>query len=307
VSPPPSAEQAVNTVDQPAPFVTYALERPVALPVARIASVWPIAKRAFDALFAAALLLATLPVLMAIAIAIKIDSRGPVFHRVRRVGYRGRPLLMLKFRKMHHDAQGGPLTTAADSRLTCVGALLTRTRLDELPQLWDVLCGRMSIVGPRPEDPVFVALHPEQYEAIHSVRPGITGITQLAFAAESSILAPDDPIADYVNRILPGKVKLDVLYARKNRPWLDASVLFWTVAAVIMGRSVAVNRATGRMNTRRRAPAPRLAAEMAGASCTSQVPIPRLSRVLFRRGEMRTRCAWPARGRVPRRGRADLD
>ncbi|HWF49020.1 MAG TPA: sugar transferase [Solirubrobacteraceae bacterium] len=292
-------------MDQPAPFLTSALERPVALPVACTASVWPIAKRTFDALFAAALLLAMLPVLIAIAIAIKVDSRGPVFHRVRRVGYRGRPLHMLKFRKMHHDAQGGPLTTTADPRLTRVGALLTRTRLDELPQLWDVLRGRMSIVGPRPEDPIFVSLHPEQYEAIHSVRPGITGITQLAFAAESSILAPEDPITDYVNRILPGKVTLDVLYARKNRLRLDASVLFWTIAAVIMGRPVAVNRATGRMNTRRRQPAPRLTMEIAGASCTGQVPTPRLSRVLFRRGEMRTLCAWRARGRMARRGRAD--
>jgi lipopolysaccharide/colanic/teichoic acid biosynthesis glycosyltransferase len=251
-------------VDQPVPLISYAFDRPVT--VARTTGVWPIAKRGFDASFAAALLLAMLPVLLAIALAIKLDSRGPVFHRVRRVGYRGRPLHMLKFRKMHAHAQGGPLTTAADPRLTRVGAFLTRTRLDELPQFWDVMCGRMSIVGPRPEDPLFVALHPEKYEAIHSVRPGITGITQLAFVKESSILRPEDPIGDYVDRILPGKVQLDVLYAKRNRLSLDVSVLVWTIGAVVMRRSVAVHRSTGRMTTRRRPAPPRPVQEAAPAA-----------------------------------------
>ncbi|MDQ6807745.1 MAG: sugar transferase [Actinomycetota bacterium] len=254
----------------------------------QVTSVWPIAKRAIDAAFAAVLLLATLPLLVAIAIAIKADSRGPILHRVRRVGYRGRPLNMLKFRKMHHDAQGGPLTTAADPRLTRVGALLTRTRLDELPQLWDVLCGRMSIVGPRPEDPLFVALHPEHYDAIHSVRPGITGITQLAFAQETCILDADDPIADYVNRILPNKVQLDLLYAKKTRIGMDLAVLLWTIAAVIMRRSVAVHRATGRMNTRRRPPSRRLEAVEAGCGGGAEATRSKLPRPVFHRVQLRT-------------------
>jgi lipopolysaccharide/colanic/teichoic acid biosynthesis glycosyltransferase len=267
VSPPPStAEQALPSVEPAVSFLSLPFDRSMERTDVGAASGWPLVKRVFDAVFASVLLLAMLPVLIAIAIAIKVDSRGPVFHRVRRVGYRGRPLNMLKFRKMHHDAQGGPLTTAADPRLTRVGALLTRTRLDELPQLWDVLCGRMSIVGPRPEDPLFVALHPEHYDAIHAVRPGITGITQLAFAEESSILDSEDPVTDYVSRILPGKVKLDVLYATRTRMSMDLAVLYWTIAGVVMRRPVAVHRATGRMNMRRRpAAAPRLEAVETGA------------------------------------------
>jgi lipopolysaccharide/colanic/teichoic acid biosynthesis glycosyltransferase len=218
--------------------------------------VWPLVKRGFDASFAAVLLLAMLPLLALIALAIKLDSPGPVFYRVRRVGYQGRPLDMLKFRKMHNGAQGGPLTTPSDPRLTRIGALLTRTRLDELPQLWDVLRGRMSIIGPRPEDPIFVALYPQHYDTIHSVRPGITGITQLAFANESNILDTHDPITDYIARILPHKVHLDLLYAQKSRLRLDLAVLYWTIIAVIMHRPIAVHRTTAHMNTRRRPTSP---------------------------------------------------
>jgi lipopolysaccharide/colanic/teichoic acid biosynthesis glycosyltransferase len=222
---------------------------------------WGLAKRGIDLALAASLLLATLPVLLAIAAAIKLDSRGPVLFRVHRVGYRGRPLMMLKFRKMHHDASGGPLTTGGDPRLTRVGAVLTRTRLDELPQLWDVLRGRMSIIGPRPEDPRFVALHPEHYEDILRVRPGITGVSQLAFAKESVILDGEDPVGHYVSRILPQKVSLDTLYARRTSLRMDFTIIFWTLIAVIIGLPVAVHRTTGRMNVRRRrrplpAPAP---------------------------------------------------
>jgi hypothetical protein len=164
----------------------------------------------------------------------------------------------------------------------------------------------MSIVGPRPEDPLFVALHPDHYDAIHSMRPGITGITQLAFAQESSILDAEDPIGDYVGRILPNKVQLDLLYAKKTRLWLDVKVIFWTIAAVLLHRSVAVNRSTARMNTRRRPRAPRLEAVDGSGR---PVHTARLPRVLFRRAEVRTSCSWRApwkdRARVARRGRAE--
>jgi lipopolysaccharide/colanic/teichoic acid biosynthesis glycosyltransferase len=213
---------------------------------------WPAVKRTFDVVLAAMLLLAALPVLGLIAIAIKLDSRGPVLYRVRRVGYRGRPLVMLKFRKMHDNAAGIPLTTDGDPRLTRVGSLLTRTRLDELPQLWHVLCGRMSIIGPRPEDPRFVALHAEPYRHILGVRPGMTGVSQLAFAKESVILDDDDPVMHYVDRILPQKVSLDVLYAQRSRFRLDLAIFYWTMVTVILRLPVAVHRSTARMNLRRR-------------------------------------------------------
>jgi lipopolysaccharide/colanic/teichoic acid biosynthesis glycosyltransferase len=209
-------------------------------------------KRAFDVVVSSLLLLAVLPLFALVAIAIKLDSRGPVFYRVRRIGHRGRLFRMTKFRKMRVDATGGPLTTAKDPRFTRVGALLTKTRLDELPQLWDVLRGRMSIVGPRPEDPRFVALHADTYETILSVRPGITGITQLAFADEANILDSEDPISHYVAQILPQKMSLDTLYVSNIRMRLDLAVLVWTVVAMIMGRPVAVHRNTARMRIRQR-------------------------------------------------------
>jgi lipopolysaccharide/colanic/teichoic acid biosynthesis glycosyltransferase len=209
-------------------------------------------KRGLDITLAAALLvLLALPLLL-IALAIKLDSRGPVFYRSSRVGFGGRPLTMLKFRKMHHGARGVPLTAEADPRFTRVGAILARTRLDELPQLWDVLRGRMSIVGPRPEAPEFVALHADAYERILSVRPGITGLSQLAFAEEHSILDQNDLVGDYVGRILPQKIGLDTLYAREYRLGMDLRVLTWTAAAMVMGRRVSVHRQTGALTPRRR-------------------------------------------------------
>jgi lipopolysaccharide/colanic/teichoic acid biosynthesis glycosyltransferase len=209
-------------------------------------------KRIFDVIFAALVLLAVLPILAVIAVAIKLDSPGTVFYRVRRVGYRNAPLMMLKFRKMRNDAAGPPLTGENDPRLTRVGRFLTAARLDELPQFWDVLRGRMSIVGPRPEDPGFVALHEDEYAIIHTVRPGITGLSQLAYAEERSIVKEDDPISDYLARILPQKLRLDQLYARTCSLKLDLVIIRWTIATVLFGTPVAVNRSTGRMNVRRR-------------------------------------------------------
>jgi lipopolysaccharide/colanic/teichoic acid biosynthesis glycosyltransferase len=209
-------------------------------------------KRTFDIVVSLTLLLALSPVLLAVAAAIKLDSVGPVLFRVRRVGYRGSSLMMLKFRKMQHAASGGPLTAERDPRLTRIGKALTKTRLDELPQLWDVLCGRMSIVGPRPEDPCFVALQPDHYEFIHSVRPGITGLSQLAYAEESRIIDPTRPVEDYVGRVVPQKLILDRLYAQRSSLRLDLMIVFWTIVTVLLRRPVAVSRLDGHMNIRRR-------------------------------------------------------
>ena len=120
---------------------------------------------------------------------------------------------MLKFRKMHPGATGAPLTAAQDERFTRVGRLLSKTKLDELPQLWHVLRGEMSLIGPRPEDPTFVALHADEYEDILAVRPGISGLSQLAFADERRILSREDPMSHYVERLLPQKCAIDRLYA----------------------------------------------------------------------------------------------
>ncbi len=186
------------------------------------------------------------------AILIKLDSPGPVLYRARRVGYKGRELRMLKFRKMSDGATGPRLTSGEDHRLTRVGVWLTRLKLDEIPQLWQVLTGEMSLVGPRPEDPEFVKLMRKDYEVILKVRPGITGLSQIAFAEESHILSSDDPMSHYVYRLLPQKLTMDRMYATEQTTWLNLRILFWTAAAVLLRRPVAVHRNTGRMNLRMR-------------------------------------------------------
>jgi lipopolysaccharide/colanic/teichoic acid biosynthesis glycosyltransferase len=199
---------------------------------------------------AVALVVLALPLLL-IAVLVVLDSPGPVFYRAERVGYRGQRLRMLKFRKMRADARGGELTLADDDRLTRLGRWLARTKLDELPQLWHVLRGEMSLVGPRPESPSFVALFPDDYEVILRVRPGLTGYTQLAFAREGAILDPADPQGHYLSAFLPQKVALDRLYASHSSVRRDIEILTGTVAT-LLGRPVAVDRSTGALTPRRR-------------------------------------------------------
>ena len=209
-------------------------------------------KRALDIIAAATLLVVLSPVIVLLAVAIKLESRGPVFYRCRRVGRYGADLEMLKFRKMVDGATGPALASTDDERFTRLGGFLARTKLDEVPQLWNVLMGQMSLVGPRPEDPGFIALHREAYEQILSVRPGITGYCQLAFARESEILDSNDREKHYVEQILPQKVRLDCLYAARPSFTVDLKILWWTALAVVLSRDVAVHRETGKLG--RRAP-----------------------------------------------------
>jgi lipopolysaccharide/colanic/teichoic acid biosynthesis glycosyltransferase len=209
-------------------------------------------KRGVDVLVATTVLVLTVPLVALVALLIVLDSRGPVFYRAARVGRGGRELRMLKFRKMHHNASGAPLTMSEDARFTRIGGLLARTKIDELPQLWHVLRGEMSLIGPRPEDPAFVAERATEYRHILAVRPGITGLSQIAFAEESEILDKIDPMAHYRSRIFPQKIRLDRLYASRPTLRMDFSILFWTLAAVLLRRQVAVHRESGRMNLRRR-------------------------------------------------------
>ena len=209
-------------------------------------------KRTLDVVVAGALLLLLLPVIAVIAATIKVESPGSFLYRCRRVGRRGTDLRMLKFRKMHDGARGPALVVPKDERFTRIGAFLARTKLDELPQLWNVLKGEMSLVGPRPEDPHFVELHQELYDAILRVRPGITGLSQLAFARETEVLDPENRVDDYLERILPQKIRMDSLYATQRSVGMDLKILWWTMRAVVARRDVAVHRETGRLT--RRAP-----------------------------------------------------
>jgi lipopolysaccharide/colanic/teichoic acid biosynthesis glycosyltransferase len=209
------------------------------------------AKQVLDRLVALVLLLILMPLIAAVVVAIRVESPGPGFFRCRRVGHRGREFGMLKFRKMHEGAQGPKLTAPDDDRFTRFGRWLASSKLDEVPQLWNVLRGQMTLVGPRPEDPRFVEIAADAYAEILSVKPGITGFSQLAFARESDILDPDDRFGCYVGRLLPEKTRLDRLYVSRRSLALDLRILVWT-AAVVFGREVAVHRGTGRLNLRRR-------------------------------------------------------
>ena len=208
------------------------------------------AKRLADVVVAGLLLLLAAPIIALLAVEIRLESPGPAFYRCRRVGLRGRELWMLKFRKMHDGAGGPALAAARDERFTRLGPFLARTKLDELPQLWNVVRGEMSLVGPRPEDRSFVELHLESYEAILGVRPGVTGLSQLAFARESEVLDPGDRIGHYVTSILPQKVRMDRLYAMNRSLTMDLKILWWTAAAIFVRRDVAVHRETGRLGLR---------------------------------------------------------
>ena len=210
------------------------------------------AKRALDIAASALMLLALLPLILIVALLVRLDSPGPAFFQVDRIGRRGRHLRMLKFRKMHDDASGIALTTHEDDRLTRIGAFLAKSKLDELPQLWHILRGDMSLVGPRPETSDFVAHHRHEYDEILSVRPGLVGFSQIAFLSEGRILNEEDPLTHYVSAILPQKVTLDLMYARERTLLMDLKILVWSTVAVLARRQVAVNRQTGQMNLRRR-------------------------------------------------------
>jgi lipopolysaccharide/colanic/teichoic acid biosynthesis glycosyltransferase len=220
-----------------------------------------LATESLNRLAAALLLVVLSPLVAVLAILIRLDSPGPVFFRCRRIGLRGREFGMLKFRKMHASASGIALTAPDDDRFTRLGRTLAKSKLDEVPQLWNVLRGHMSLVGPRPEDAAFVELRAQAYQAICCVKPGITGLSQLAFARESQILDPEDRVADYVERLLPQKIRLDQFYAERRSIGMDLRILFWTIVAVVLRREVAVHRESGCLNVRRRpAPAPVFAA-----------------------------------------------
>ena len=199
-----------------------------------------VAKRVFDILGAALALLLLAPLLAAVALWVKFDSPGPVFFRQQRVGRHGVVFLIHKFRTMRDSAAGLPLTVGADARITRAGAFLRRTRLDELPQFIDVLTGRMSLVGPRPEVPRSVAHYPSELRAqALAVRPGMTDPASLAYIDEASMLAvADDPERTYIEQILPAKVAQAAAYAQQASLATDVVVL-WRTARVLLARLLA--------------------------------------------------------------------
>ena len=196
------------------------------------------AKRLFDLAGAGLALLLLAPLLLLLALAIRLDSAGPVFFRQVRVGRFGVLFRIHKFRTMRVDAPalGLPLTVGRDARITRVGHWLRHYRLDELPQLLDVLLGRMSLVGPRPEVPRYVAHYPAALRArVLAVRPGITDPASLAHIDEAALLAAaTDPEREYIERILPTKLALQAAYAEHATLWTDLAVLARTLRVLLL-------------------------------------------------------------------------
>jgi lipopolysaccharide/colanic/teichoic acid biosynthesis glycosyltransferase len=190
-------------------------------------------KRCTEVLLSLTALLLLAPVGAAIAVAIWLDSGGPVLFRQERVGLRFRRFRVWKFRTML--AADGPLiTVAGDSRITRVGEFLRARKLDELPQLWNVLRGDMSLVGPRPQIPEYVELFRERYAVVLTVRPGITDLASIRFRNEEDLLSrSSEPLREYAERILPVKLRLAEEYIGTRTMFRDISILFHTAIAIL--------------------------------------------------------------------------
>lgn len=192
-------------------------------------------KRIFDLAMSLAGLVLTAPLWLVIALAIKTTSRGPVFYRATRAGRGGRRFTMHKFRTMTDvpDEERPRITVGGDVRVTSVGRWLRAAKLDELPQLYDVLVGNMSLVGPRPEDPHYVGGYDERQRQVLSVRPGITGPTAIAFRHEEKMLSSaSDPERVYVEEILPAKLEMDLAYVHTRSFSGDVAVLMQTLISI---------------------------------------------------------------------------
>ena len=192
-------------------------------------------KRAFDIVCAAAGLVFLSPLLLWIAWRIRREDGGPVFYRGVRVGLHGKPLRIFKFRTMVVDAEklGASSTSDDDPRITRIGKFLRKYKLDELPQLINVLKGDMSFVGPRPQVKWAVDLYTEEEKALLNVRPGITDYASLRFPNEGEILkGSKDPDKDYMEKIHPEKMRLGLEYVRNRSFWLDIKLILQTVLAI---------------------------------------------------------------------------
>jgi len=189
-------------------------------------------KRIFDIVVSLVGLICFLPLLLLVAVLIKLDSRGPIFFRQQRIGMGFRPFQIFKFRTMINNAQsrGGLITSANDTRITRVGGILRKTKVDEFPQLINVLRGDMTFVGPRPEVPEFVELFRRDYEEILTVRPGITDLASLKYRDEAAVLSQcDNPQEEYLRHVLPDKINLNKEYIKRSSFFFDLILILKTL------------------------------------------------------------------------------
>jgi lipopolysaccharide/colanic/teichoic acid biosynthesis glycosyltransferase len=189
-------------------------------------------KRAMDVTVAAVGLLLSSPLFAVVTLLIRLTSPGPAIFRQERMGRGFRPFMICKFRTMVQDApqRGSPLTCGDDQRITRIGRILRKFKIDELPQLYNVLRGDMSLVGPRPELPRYVEMFRDDYAEILRLRPGITDLASLEYCDEATILGrAADPQGEYVRRILPEKIRLARHYVERSSCALDAAIILTTV------------------------------------------------------------------------------
>jgi lipopolysaccharide/colanic/teichoic acid biosynthesis glycosyltransferase len=189
-------------------------------------------KRIFDVVIALVGLLLLSPLFFVVSLMIKLGSPGPIFFRQERIGRGFHAFNIYKFRTMVQDAslKGGSITFSGDPRITRVGKFLRKTKIDELPQLINVLKGEISFVGPRPEVRKYVELFRQDYEEILKVRPGITDLASLKYRDEEAVLAHSkDPDREYLNRVLPDKIALAKEYRRRSSFFFDVTLILKTL------------------------------------------------------------------------------
>lgn len=192
-------------------------------------------KRLFDIVASVLGIIVLAPMFLAIAVWIKLDSRGPVFFRQQRVGKDGELFDIIKFRSMTDDNHDALLTLGHDRRITKAGKFLRRHKLDEFPQLFNVVAGTMSLVGPRPEVPRYVDCYPPDVrEVVLSVRPGITDWASIYYKEENSLLnRATNPEQAYLDTILPAKLKYNLRYVNERSFWNDIQIIFTTLGALL--------------------------------------------------------------------------
>lgn len=193
-------------------------------------------------------LLVLSPVLLLIALAVFVETGWPILFSQTRVGRDGKLFRLLKIRSMCVSTSGCSITASSDSRITCVGRFLRRYKLDELPQLWNVVCGQMSLVGPRPELPEFVDLSQPSWRSVLQVRPGITDPVSIAYRNEEKLLASvEDPVRFYRETVLPDKLTRNLAYLGERSFWRDLKVILRTVVCAAFPENL--DRKNGRMLT----------------------------------------------------------
>lgn len=187
-------------------------------------------KRSFDVISAFMALLLLMPLLLLVSLLIKLTMPGPVLFRQTRIGFGGRPFTIYKFRSMKVNRSKVSITLSSDNRITPLGRFLRRSKIDELPQLWNILRGDMSVVGPRPDVPGYSDKLQGSDQLLWTVRPGLTGLDSISYPDEETILDQQPDPQKYYDEVLwPDKVRLNLAYIKNRSFWMDIAIILFTV------------------------------------------------------------------------------